>query len=249
MNVLLYCGHGVRGAGPQRITETLQERSAGSVKLHRVEVLVRADVEKCDVLVIPGGSSVTIFNSLGREMAQLITDQCRMRGMGYVGICAGAYLGMSPPEPRQKNGRKRCNEPYFRLLPVYNRANRLFESKGDVAGELSLSLHGIGVAWGQEIAGTPKSVCMYRNGPLFSQYSLRGSVSVVASVREGFGDCGMKRKMQGRAAIVTGKHGEGRVVLCGPHPEQSPGWDTFCFAMIEWAACKRPSLLPCCTPN
>ena len=42
--------------------------------------------------------------------------------------------------------------------------------------------------------------------------------------------------MKGTTAIARGKFGKGRVVCFSPHPEKTPGRETFLQAAVEWAA-------------
>jgi hypothetical protein len=42
--------------------------------------------------------------------------------------------------------------------------------------------------------------------------------------------------MKGTTAIARGNFGDGRVVCFSPHPEQTPGRESFVSSAVRWAA-------------
>ncbi len=78
--------------------------------------------------------------------------------------------------------------------------------------------------------GTP---CFYHNGPLYPGFGMPKDIEIVAIIKEGVGEKG--RKMKRKSTIIRGRYGRGKVVLCGPHPEQTEGLEEFTWKLIEHA--------------
>jgi hypothetical protein len=119
------------------------------------------------------------------------------QGLGYVGICAGAYLG--------------ANADHLDLIGAGAMWAR---NAGSKDWKVQASLPGVGV--------TPAS---YRwvllAGPSFDVLRVRGRALEIVARFEGDGEVG------GQPAAVSFQAGAGRVFLCGPHPEapNDAGWD------------------------
>ena len=162
-----------------------------------------------DVLCIPGGYAPNWCDKLGQAGSELI-EAFVASGGGFVGICAGAYLGSTwdlglidvdlPLIDRWARGRTdTC-------------ALGLTEAAAEQLGE---------------VAADPRLAVRYCNGPLMEAHA---GVTVLATFESELR--GRRNKypaeMRGTAAIVSGRYsGEegdgGRVVLISPHPETSDG--------------------------
>eukprot|EP01043_Picozoa_sp_COSAG02_P009798 COSAG02_NODE_336_length_24344_cov_63.239101_17_plen_669_part_00 len=170
----------------------------------------RLTTDAYDVLCIPGGYAPNWCDKLGSKGSKAIKDFVAQGG-GFVGICAGAYLGST-----WDLGLIDVD------LPLIDRWAR---GKTD-ACNLQLT-EAAGLQLG-EVGAMSRLVVRYSNGPLMQA---NGGVAILAT----FGTelRGRRNKypaeMKGTAAIVSGRyHGKagtvgGNVVLISPHPEAAGG--------------------------
>jgi glutamine amidotransferase-like uncharacterized protein len=161
------------------------------------------------------GSPIEQYNSIGEKGAARVRDFVH-RGGGFVGVCAGAFLGAVNSKDVSFG---------LRLLPV-SFVPSVLKSTEELCGviEVSVDLNPLKMR--------------YRNGPLFAQEELKkhSDVAVIGVVTE----CSampkqFRSKMIRKSCIVAGKFGKGHVVLCGPHPEVSKELDEFTWSLFEIA--------------
>ena len=87
-----------QGAPPERyaaaVLESLDERRVAEVCALTPDDVIRGQLttDKFDVLLIPGGFAQNTLDALGKAGGERVRAFVRSGG-GYVGICAGAYLG------------------------------------------------------------------------------------------------------------------------------------------------------------
>ena len=87
-----------QGAPPERyaaaVLESLGERNVAEVRALTPDDVIRGQltVDAFDVLLIPGGFAQNTLDALGKAGSERVRAFVRSGG-GYVGICAGAYLG------------------------------------------------------------------------------------------------------------------------------------------------------------
>ena len=87
-----------QGAPPERyaaaVLESLGERNVAEVRALSPDDVIRGQLttDKFDVLLIPGGFAQNTLDALGKAGGERVRAFVRSGG-GYVGICAGAYLG------------------------------------------------------------------------------------------------------------------------------------------------------------
>ena len=87
-----------QGAPPERyaaaVLESLGDRNVAEVRALSPDDVIRGQltVDAFDVLLIPGGFAKNTLDALGKVGGEQVRAFVR-NGGGYVGICAGAYLG------------------------------------------------------------------------------------------------------------------------------------------------------------
>jgi glutamine amidotransferase-like uncharacterized protein len=72
--------------------------------------------------------------------------------------------------------------------------------------------------------------CVYHNGPFFDLKTIGNDVEVISLIEEGVKGF---EHMNGKASIISGMYGQGKVVLVGPHPEQTKGLEEDTFRLIS----------------
>lgn len=161
-----------------------------------------------DALAMPGGSGGADYLESSSISGSAIRSFVA-NGGGYIGICAGAYAAAAHTDGWYDGWGV---APHIRCKEV------------NYEGGLSLQI----TSAGQQVLGTSgtKTLAHY-NGP--AMY-VSGNAVVFATYADG------NTGYPGYAAIVGDYYGNGRVVLCGPHPELSPLVPTFVSQLINWAA-------------
>ena len=169
-------------------------------------------IEKRERFVVGVGS---VF-SMSSMFCTRTLLKLRKAGGGYVGICAGAYLGTSWG---------------YDLLPV----NVLDIEHWDRGKTLDCHLKATLV--GKRIAGSLQEFSVpYANGPLFE--ILDSAVESLVDFQSQL--CGKKgtypKLMQGSPAIVAGPCGKGRVLLMSPHMEGTAAVGDAFRSFVAWTA-------------
>ena len=148
-------------------------------------------------LLVPGGFAPNIERALGDAGADAIRSFVQTGG-GFVGICAGAFLGSAWG---------------LGLLPVeLSDASDRCWNRGE--GVLKLKFSELG----QTLLGAAAADVgvRYSNGPLLAvRDGAADDVAVLATFASGLGD----GPMAGSGAIVYGRCGRGAVLLASPHLE------------------------------
>eukprot|EP01006_Ploeotia_vitrea_P007368 TRINITY_DN16848_c0_g1_i1.p1 TRINITY_DN16848_c0_g1~~TRINITY_DN16848_c0_g1_i1.p1 ORF type:complete len:276 (-),score=20.15 TRINITY_DN16848_c0_g1_i1:138-926(-) len=195
-----------------------------------------------DVVVFPGGTASVQRKTLGDTGAKAVTEFVQAGG-GFVGICGGAYLGGTNPK-----------KPWTLALL---QADFWLQTKGNLSGTVKLQPYNARDDVTQALLGgsTAAFTCHFHNGACF--YTDRCGTDVTPVVTIQNIPQGFPKPMRGMAAVVTGMCGNGRVVLCGPHPEQTPALESFVHNMIKWASnsplgfglVNQPALVPTVCPE
>lgn len=223
--ILLYVGHGVGGTGPQRLRKLFELHSIFCVDFVDLEKDLPAPLDTFQAIVVPGGDPIQQGNTIGAEGLKKIRSFVE-RGGGYIGFCAGAFLG----------GTNSKNPDFgLRLLDV-SIVSCVRKAATDLRGKVQVKA---GDFHDDEAAfpdGSATLMVNYRNGPLFPEGNVlkKRGVSIIASVVE----CSslpkqFRSKMHRKPCIVEGSFGRGRVVLCGPHPEHTDGLEDFTWSLFE----------------
>mmetsp|Transcript_9159 Transcript_9159/g.18338 ORF Transcript_9159/g.18338 Transcript_9159/m.18338 type:complete len:590 (-) Transcript_9159:29-1798(-) len=172
-----------------------------TLSLRRIDNLDDLSTDNYDVVLFPGGFAPNTLEELGDDGEAKIKAFVNAGG-GFVGICAGAYLGSN-----WGWGLIDAELPYI---------NRWARGKTD---SCILDLKNVTPS-GAEFNARKKIICRYANGPLLvCGTGVQPLATFMSELR------GKKNKypseMSGTAAIAMGKCGKGTVVLQSPHLESS----------------------------
>jgi hypothetical protein len=223
--------------------------------------ILAGKLDSFDAFVMPGGGYRAMqgqLDPLGRDGCRAIRDYVAHGGM-YVGSCAGSYDAATVPQPF----RDMCPAQEDLCLldaTVWNAGDGLFGV---------LRSPGIGVLIAQNadpshpvMAGMADQFRItHYNGPFFTGGHALATVAGATdefTAAEDFLGAGERPRLldQGMAAgaanIVAGRHGSGRVVLFGSHPEfgTSPAMDDLTDTArmlvnaIDWQVGENPAERP-----
>lgn len=199
----VYAGFGISGNGATEWFRIVNGSPEMELRIVDSESIRAGGLEGLDVLVMPGGSSPDIKRDLGPKGAERIREFIR-NGGGYFGTCAGCCLMMEEaPDPSRGIG----------VMPFYRSG-----SKGRFLMPVELN------AEGAKATGLKKGLysVQYSHGPILepsTQLVAGASFKVFGVNRTDSGKHGKPPEMYGRAAIVGGTYGKGRVFVTSFHPE------------------------------
>lgn len=216
LRVAVYDGSGAQngiGRGPAWLRARLAAEPDLMPELVGVPEILQGALDHADVLVMGGGKANLESNALG-ETGRATVVRFVGNGGGYVGICAGAYLGSSGS----------AKSAYLKLLPV------------DV-GATYLECH-TPLAWSTGPLGAARvEDADLRGGPTFRlMENAADQVTVWARFvrNETHAEKG-EYALKDTPAVISGVHGNGRVVLTSTHCERIPSPATHFPAMVRWA--------------
>ena len=157
-DVLLFDG---RGASPGDVAAVagilrdagLRFETAGSAKLNR---LSESKLKAYRLLVIPGGNFIEIGNGLTADTTRTLRNAVR-NGLGYVGICAGAFFAGASPY----NGLNLTEGVRFPFYALEDRGIRKAAVPVTTSGGQTLDVY-----WedGPQLAGWGQPVAKYPDG-------------------------------------------------------------------------------------
>ncbi|MBR4654597.1 MAG: hypothetical protein IKO72_14650 [Kiritimatiellae bacterium] len=204
LKVGVYADRGPGGIGAVEWFRLVDESPEMSLTLLDSADVRAGRLEGLDVLVMPGGSSKTEYDSLGVEGVAKMKEFMRSGG-GYIGTCAGCCLLMDGPKQRARVVPwNTCGSegdlffPQFKLTP---------------AGQKALGL------------GAGPHVIRYHGGPFLwpttnriaeANVEVWGTFNAEATFK---GRLNKDKKMFGAAAILGGTYGKGRLFATSAHPE------------------------------
>jgi len=208
LKVGVYADQGPGGIGAVEWFRLVDE--SPEMELHLLDgAAVRAGaLDGLDLLVMPGGNSMTEFDSLGTNGVERMKAFVR-NGGGYVGTCAGCCLLMDGPKKRARMMPwNSSGSEGHTMFPTIN-----LNAKGAKALGLKEGPH----------------VMRYHGGPF-----LQPTTNVIADARMEIwgtfdaeatfkGRINQKKKMYGSGAVVGGTYGKGRVFVTSAHPEYFNG--------------------------
>jgi glutamine amidotransferase-like uncharacterized protein len=222
LHIVLYNDEGSAGKGVPRAQELLGKRP--DVKL---ESLTAAQVralpweKTARAIIFTGGSGSKQSKTLGADgvakVRRFVQD-----GGGYVGICAGAYLACEGFSWGLK------------ILDAKTVSNKWQRGVGDVKLEFT--------PLGKELLGyEPEKLydIRYANGPIYMPAKAEGipDFEPLAYFRTELAKNGSPvGVMVNSAAMVRGSFGKGRILCSSPHPEATPGMDSWLERAVKWAA-------------
>ena len=221
--IALYMGPGTR-KGLHHLAATLEQLPQTEVVPVGPEEINAGVLDEFHVVLFPGGSGTKQGEALGGTNRNELRRFVR-RGGGYVGICAGAYLATT-------------DYPWS-LGIIDAKPNSRQWNRGRGVVEIELTERGRQILGAAE----PRYEVRYHNGPIFvpahdpDLKSFQTLARFKTEVAEG---SARKGTMIDSPAIICGNFGRGRVVLFSPHPDQTPGLESFVCQAIRWAAETAP---------
>jgi len=194
-------------------------------KLSGVDI-ANAALDNVDVVVFPGGSGSKQACSLG-EIGRTYVREFVASGGGYVGICAGAYLGSDHPDYDWRLG---LADAHVIDREHYERGKSLINVELTPDGSRLL----------KEYGSKTTVQCYYANGPLLSpgQNPELNDFTALAHFKS---DVHLTHdapagKMPGSTFLLEVSYGVGKVMLCAGHPESTPGARWIIPRMVRSAA-------------
>jgi glutamine amidotransferase-like uncharacterized protein len=226
LDVAIYQGPGVGGKGPKNMEKLLTERE------HHVEFVSPDDVragklKEFDVVIFPGGSGSKEAAGLGDDGREEVRKFIRTGG-GYVGVCAGAYLGT-------------CRYDWGLKVIDAQTVDSAHWKRGEGMVEIELTDAGRKVLGDRQ----GKFEIRYANGPLLGPFKDEKlpDYEVLAHFRTELAKNGApKGVMVDTPAIISSPLDEGRVVLISPHAEGMPELEWIIENAVRWSA--RQSAAP-----
>ena len=199
----VFTGKGPRGRGLVSWLKLVETSPELELFLVDAEMIRAGALDRADVLVMPGGASVVEKKDLGPEGAERIRGFIR-KGGGYIGTCAGCCLALEE---------KDCSDRGIGLIPY----RRIGSKDGYM---MPIALNGKGAAaMGMEPGEYRVS---YHGGPVLepSTNSVPDANVEVWAVYASDFDCPKSDlRMFGKAALVGGTYGKGRLFAIACHPE------------------------------
>jgi glutamine amidotransferase-like uncharacterized protein len=197
-DALIYQGEATATGDPEAITEilTAHGRSYQIASSQEMNSLSPSDLEKYQTIIWPGGYAGYMSGSLTAATRGRIRQAVVEKGVSYVGICAGAFLAVSPAANSGEEG------PAWGfsliagdLLPYYH-----LENEGTEYAMVPIQLSG----------SKPRSL-LWWGGPSLPEFEH----GVIARYSD-----------SGDPAITQTLAGKGLVIFSGPHPEAPVEWRT-----------------------
>jgi len=203
----IYVDEGARNNGAYRWLELTA--CSPQLDAYPVDAAMIRDgaLDRADVLVMPGGSSVTESETLGSAGGECIRQFVK-RGGGYIGTCAGCFLVSESSESHPN---------MLNLIPYTSDAP---EGRADMHIRFN--------ARSAELTGVKAGVRTLRfaAGPVMvpSAPVEGANFEVLATYDSDVNPCGEppREPFVGKAAVVAGTYGKGRVFASAVHPEHDP---------------------------
>lgn len=187
--------HGQKNISGQGVSSAL-ERLGVAFEMISAPEIGRGRLADFAAVIFPGGHSVRLGEAALAQSLAFVRG-----GGGLLGVCAGAQFGAGLGLVKVRHRVLRAHGIFDMRLLVRHPVTRGYQ----VAGP-----HLAGEPWRYSNRGRLR--VRYANGGYFE--SGRG-VTVLVSLDE-----------RGRmGAVVAGRYGKGRVILCTPHPESTPSED------------------------
>jgi glutamine amidotransferase-like uncharacterized protein len=154
------------------------------------------DMAKFGAILWPGGYASEMSDSLSVATRERIRKAVTERGVGFVGICAGAFIAVSPPAKAGEQG------PNWGFAIIPEQTLDVYHLEDDGVEDAMVNV---------TFADGSNRDLLWWGGPVFPEYPH----GVVARYSE-----------DKAPALVQVKAGEGLVLLSGPHPESPENWRT-----------------------
>ena len=201
----VFTGVGPRGRGLVSWLQLVESSPELDLVLVDAKMIREGALDRVDLLVIPGGSSVVEKKDLGPEGAARIRDFVR-KGGGYIGTCAGCCLALEEKDNADRGigliPYKRIGSKDGFMMPIALNEKGA-AAMGMNAGEYRVSYHG-----GPALVPSTNSVP-------------DANVEVWATYASDFDCPKSKLTLFGRIALVGGTYGKGRLFAIACHPESN----------------------------
>lgn len=171
-----------------------------------------------DVIIVPGGSASFAQFRIGTSGEEKIRKFVH-EGGGYVGFCAGAYLGSKSSIRNKKEQR----------LGLLNANWTSKPTSDDIEGHVTLEFE-----TNDFFQVSENITCEYRGGTFWERENLGENCFPIGSCVRGVE--GFENFMNKKLSIIGGTYGKGKVILCGPHPETTPNLENFACQLITSVA-------------
>jgi hypothetical protein len=214
--VALFDGPGV-GADALAAARAAIEAERLALAIVNADAIRRGALAEADVVLFTGGRGSHQGRALGDDGRAAVRSAVEA-GLGYVGICGGAFLALQ-------------GEPaFFKLAIVAAR-----HATGDAW------MRGIGPADVVPEDGSPPVSLHYANGPLPAPEEVPGLTPPVVLAHFGteyaLPEHGTAPgEMLGRPAILSARFGRGRIVLFSPNPTLEPARPELLLRALERSA-------------
>jgi hypothetical protein len=116
-DVLIYAGDAAAYGDPEALTEIAKSRGMTSKAVTSAELnqMSLDDLSKFGVIAWPGGYAGVMSDSLTQQTRDNIQKAVKERGVGFVGICAGAFIAVSPDTKSGLSVVTASELPYYHL--------------------------------------------------------------------------------------------------------------------------------------
>ena len=194
------------------IAKMLEFAPEYELKLLSPEDYLNGTLEGLDLVIQPGGGCRKQYNALGEKGTEALR-RFVLAGGKYYGVCAGAFLALQ---------QSRENYPRLGLVPFKGDDPAHYRGKSPIAVELTEE--GKTVFEGSE----PIRSIIYAGGPVAVPGDPVEDVDVKVLAKYAGRTISTSNPnpvepMDGKAAIIGGRVGKGKVFLSGPHPEFEEG--------------------------
>ena len=218
LKVVFYCD---RGVGVDLVGRLMDECPEFIVTFANGKEIGEGALNGADMVVHSGGSGESQFFGLGEKGVAAERAFIQKGGL-YHGTCAGAFLVLE--ETRRKRNQ---------MVPFKPDDPELY--RGGATVELEFTEAGL-AAMGQK----GSRMVRYHGGP-----AMIPGKPVEGADMKVFAYYGKKmekiekpkadvRGMAGKAAIIAGTFGKGKIFICGPHPESGRRTQDIFYKGLEW---------------
>ena len=208
LKVGVYADRGPSGIGAVEWFRLVDESPDMELHLLDGEAVRDGALDGLDLLIMPGGSSVTEFQTLGSNGVERMKAFVR-NGGGYVGTCAGCCLLMDGPRHRARMMPwDSSGAEGHTMFPTINVNAKGAKALGIKSGPHVMRYHG-----GPFLQPTTNVIAD-------AHMELWGTFDAEATLK---GRINPKKRMYGAGAIVGGTYGKGRVFVTSAHPEYFNG--------------------------
>jgi predicted deacylase/glutamine amidotransferase-like uncharacterized protein len=230
--VAIFDDKGAGGGGPPLMEATLRELPGSIAWRVGAEDVRQGALDRFDLAIFPGGSGSSQAKALG-ERGRHAVRRFVEQGGGYVGICAGAYLSASNYDWSLAFSNQRTFAD-MREIPGKGMKSMWYRGPSSlVSMELSDA--------GKQIFGDhPGEIQVrYHNGPIVPPMLPNESPTyeVLAWFRSEVSHYEPQEgTMTDTPAMISTRHGKGRVLAISPHPEASKALRPMLAKGMAWAA-------------